>query len=221
MPAIMTSRQSAELDYALERNGCTPQDVKTLSEGENLTKVREFIRGKAEIIPLNKRGKFVELISENKEQLIGHKKPILEATDGKRIIADASDVFGKISPSFRLLATHVGLGESTTEVPFEVYGIVKEATFTEMFCSVNLDLRKLCFTQAQIIDFVVHHTMWMNYDVFMLFESNWEIFVAHLVRFPGADFADRNHAVLHNVGKWESWGYFSDENRRLVVPRIK
>jgi hypothetical protein len=40
---VMSARQAAELDYALERNGWTPADVKRLSEGNVLTKVKKFL----------------------------------------------------------------------------------------------------------------------------------------------------------------------------------
>jgi len=43
----MTSRQAAELDYALERNGLTSSDVKKMSKGGFLTGVRRVLRGEA------------------------------------------------------------------------------------------------------------------------------------------------------------------------------
>ena len=46
---VMFARQAAELDYALERNGCTPDFVKWLSTGDNLANVRNVYLGHAEI----------------------------------------------------------------------------------------------------------------------------------------------------------------------------
>jgi hypothetical protein len=43
MSAIMTSRQAAELDHAFERNGWTSGMVKGLSQGDSLTRVREYL----------------------------------------------------------------------------------------------------------------------------------------------------------------------------------
>ena len=51
MPAIMTSRQSAELDLALERNGCTAQHVKQMSKGYILTQFRQVLEGDMMIVP--------------------------------------------------------------------------------------------------------------------------------------------------------------------------
>lgn len=48
--AIMTSRQAAELDFALERNGGTAKDIKKMSEGDTLAMILQFLRGNAEII---------------------------------------------------------------------------------------------------------------------------------------------------------------------------
>ncbi len=45
--SVMTSRQAAELDYALERNGLTSNDVKEMSKGDFLTGVRQVFRGEA------------------------------------------------------------------------------------------------------------------------------------------------------------------------------
>lgn len=49
MPSIMTSRQAAELDHAMERNGFTADMVKKLSEGETLGKVLDVLEGRAKI----------------------------------------------------------------------------------------------------------------------------------------------------------------------------
>lgn len=46
---VMFARQAAELDYALERNGCGPDFVKWLSTGNNLTSIRKIHLGQAEV----------------------------------------------------------------------------------------------------------------------------------------------------------------------------
>jgi len=50
MPSIMTSRQSAELDHAFERNGWTSEDVKKLSGGDILATFLLVIRDRAEVV---------------------------------------------------------------------------------------------------------------------------------------------------------------------------
>ncbi len=48
---VMSARQSAELDYAFERNGWSAADVKWLSEGTNLTNILKVRHGTMEIVP--------------------------------------------------------------------------------------------------------------------------------------------------------------------------
>lgn len=50
MSAIMTSRQSAELDHAFERNGWTSEDVKKVSGGTLLASLLLVVRGVAEVV---------------------------------------------------------------------------------------------------------------------------------------------------------------------------
>ena len=47
---IMSSRQSAELDHAFERNGWTADDVKKASGGDLLAKLLLVVRGRAEVV---------------------------------------------------------------------------------------------------------------------------------------------------------------------------
>jgi len=47
--SVMTSRQAAELDHALERNGLTSNDVKEMSKGDFLTGVCQVLRNEAVI----------------------------------------------------------------------------------------------------------------------------------------------------------------------------
>lgn len=49
MGAVMTSRQAAELDHALERNGYTAEDVKRLCNGDLLARLLPAVQGNAVI----------------------------------------------------------------------------------------------------------------------------------------------------------------------------
>lgn len=50
---VMSARQSAELDFAFERNGWTAGDVKWLSEGDNLKGFLAVRRGDAKVVPMS------------------------------------------------------------------------------------------------------------------------------------------------------------------------
>ncbi len=48
--SIMTSRQASELDFALERNGWTAEDVKKASGGDLLARLLLVVRDQAEVV---------------------------------------------------------------------------------------------------------------------------------------------------------------------------
>ena len=52
MGAVMTSRQAAELDFALERNGYTSADVKKLSGGDILAHLLPIVRAYGDAVPM-------------------------------------------------------------------------------------------------------------------------------------------------------------------------
>ncbi len=60
---VMSSRQAAELDHALGRNGWTPEDVKLLSAGTTLADILQVLCGNAEI-------KYCEVFHETGELTI-------------------------------------------------------------------------------------------------------------------------------------------------------
>ncbi len=121
----------------------------------------------------NSRNEFVRLISNDEALILG-------ATDGKEVLADAKDVFAYIDSAFRLWGTDAP-GPTTKEMPVQVYELVKDATFAQMFGSISTDPNKLCLTQAQIKDFVKGHRRWLQtdgYATFFLFKSHEHFFVA-------------------------------------------
>jgi hypothetical protein len=73
----------------------------------------------------------------------------VDAVDGTENLANAKDVFtGDIDPEFKKDADEIV--NPTAETPVAVHEMTKDATFSEMFDELNTDVRKLCFTQAQI-----------------------------------------------------------------------
>ncbi|HEY4519774.1 MAG TPA: hypothetical protein VJH33_01920 [Candidatus Paceibacterota bacterium] len=59
---IMSARQAAELDHALERNGWTPANVKTATRGNTLGQFRKVLLGTASIVdnPITKKSKLLK-----------------------------------------------------------------------------------------------------------------------------------------------------------------
>ena len=57
---VISSRQSAELDHAFERNGWDASDVKWLSQGDNLAAILDVRHGCAKIVPVASENYFRE-----------------------------------------------------------------------------------------------------------------------------------------------------------------
>ncbi len=85
-----------------------------------------------------------------------------------------------------------------------------------MFDELNTDVRKLCFTQAQIKNFVKKYRNWLRadgYATFFLFESEGNFLVADVVDSDGKLSVIRRQ--LKDDGIWAA-GF----HRRLVTPRL-
>ncbi|MFH1820540.1 MAG: hypothetical protein ABH805_01350 [Candidatus Nealsonbacteria bacterium] len=117
--------------------------------------------------------KFLKLIS-------GDEILSLDAVDGTETLANAKDVFNYIDSDLKNWGVDEE-GPSTEKTIVDVYEMVKDATFSQMFGELNVDMRKLCLTQHQIKKFVEKHRKWLRtdgYGTFFLFESKGNFFVA-------------------------------------------
>jgi hypothetical protein len=140
----------------------------------------------------------------------------IDAVDGTEILADAKDVFvGGIDPDFKNWGSDE-IGNPTAETPVDIHEMTKDATFSQMFGELNADVTKLCFTQAQIKNFVKKYRNWLRadgYATFFLLKSKGNFFVADVVDSDGELFVNRRQ--LDDPGVWAA-GY----RRRVVVPRL-
>ena len=88
----------------------------------------------------------------------------LSKSDGQATIAKAEDVFKSwIDSDFQ----NWGLNKeskATPETEIEVYEMVKNANFKDIFTSLSDDLNLLCLTQSQIIDFCKKHRNHLRQD---------------------------------------------------------
>jgi len=153
--------------------------------------------------------------------LFGSEKLSLSESDGRAIIAKAEDVFKSwIDPDFQ----NWGLsrkGKTTLETEVEVYEMVKNANFKDVFASLSDDLNLLCLTQDQIIDFCKKHRGHLRQDgyaTFFLTKKDFEkpatednLFVAGVRVFSGGLFV-----FVFHFGYALVW--CAGDRRRLVVP---
>jgi hypothetical protein len=114
---------------------------------------------------------------------------IIPACDGKRTLAQATDVFrGWLDPDFKNWRTDKP-GKATPETPTDVYELRRNATFEQMFGSLTDEPRKLVFEQDQIIEFVLTHPNWLHpqgWVTFFLFEVDGNLLVARAYRYSDA-----------------------------------
>ena len=142
---------------------------------------------------------------------------ILPETDGKRTLAEASDVFTRyLDPNFRELNTGI-TGERSGKLPVSIYEMRQDANFQEMFTSLSGDLDKLVLPQDKIIAFCENHRDQLRadgYATFFLFKVKEKFFVAY-VRLGGRS------RLLANVCRFEYDGvWLGGGRRRLVVPQL-
>lgn len=141
----------------------------------------------------------------------------VDAVDGTEILADAKDVFpGGIDSDFINWGADEP-GRSTSETPVDVYEMTKDSTYSQMFGSLSADVRKLCFTQAQIKNFAKKNYEWFRtdgYGTFFLFESKGHFFVAYVYVYSD----DRLHVHVNLFEPSRVW--LAEHRHRLVVPRL-
>jgi hypothetical protein len=141
---------------------------------------------------------------------------VLDACDGTKIIANAKKTF-----PFGIDSDFAGWkadepGQPTPATIPNVYEMTKNATFSQMFGFLNVDVSKLCFTQHQIIDFVEKYPNWLRnngYATFFLFKAYGHCFVA------GVDVdSDGLYVFVDRFGGGNVWS--ADGRHRVVVPQL-
>ena len=162
---------------------------------------------------LRKEKCWTGIIAETFLKLIsGGESLTLDAVNGTETLVDAKDVFAHIDPDFKNWGADEK-GPETGETAVDVYEMVKDATFSQMFRKLNVDARKLCLTQHQIKNFVKKHRNCLRtdgYATFFLFESKGNLFVAS-VNF------DSDDELSVDVDQFEYLDVWSAEDRHRVV----
>jgi len=148
--------------------------------------------------------------------ILGAEALMLNATDGSEGLTDANDTFSYIDSDFKNWGADQK-GPATKETLASVCEIIKDGTFSQIFGSLSPDVRKLCWTPAQIKIFCKKHRQWLRtdgYGTFFLFESKGGFFVASV----GFDSDGSLEVSVDRFGRDVVWsaGY----RRRVVVPQL-
>lgn len=168
---------------------------------------------------------FIKQKSDNAERykngilarISGDERIVIDAVDGSETLRDAKDVFVTIDPDFINWGINKK-GRATPETPVSVYEMRKNATFAQMFDSLNSDMRKLCFAnQHQIKNFVQKHRNWLRTEgcgTLFLFKENGNFFVARVRLVSGSLLEVSVH------GFWHGHIWDAEDRHRIVVPKL-
>ncbi len=143
---------------------------------------------------------------------------VIDETDGSKKFL-TSDTFGNISDfaTFeKIIKSPVNPPKEKT--PVNVYKVIKDAKFTQLFGGLSLDLGKLCFTESQIINFVEKYPFWFNDNkggTFFLLNLFDKYFIAS-VYFADAPEVNKIWLRLYKLDLTKIW--MEKDNHFLVTP---
>jgi len=141
---------------------------------------------------------------------------VLGACDGTKVIAKAKKTFlSGIDSDFEKWRADEP-GQATPATVLDVYEMAEDATFSQMFGFLNVDVNKLCFTQHQIIGFAEKYPDWLRtggYATFFLFKSHGHFFVASV-----GVYSVGLHVYVSKFGRSDTW--IAGRRHRVVVPQL-
>ena len=143
------------------------------------------------------------------------KRIVLPKTDGTEMLGKASDLFSYIDREFQRYGCNVE-GKPTAKMPVQVYQMIKDGTFQQIFGAFRENLDRLCLSQSQIKDFVrnYRHMLALRWYTFFLFKVGDNFFVASV----GPD-GDGGLAVHFDFfSKDDVW--LGDDGGRMVLPQL-
>ena len=187
------------------------KDKITLEEFEKFLNLSQTERRKA--LGLNK-----ENVSGNSilRLLSTESNPVIKATDGKRFLAKAKNTFKSfVDADFKNWKLDQA-SHATVDTPTNVYEMITDATFAQIFGSLSNDLDKLCLTQDQIEEFCLAHADQLRtdgYGTFFLFKENGHFFVAYVYVY-----SDGLRVRVHGLESDHVW--YGDFRHRVVGPQL-
>ncbi len=161
------------------------------------------------------------ILAELAENIVGRLKRLfanqtveLQETDGKETLAEARDVFkaGIYDVAKR------GACKATAKTILAVYEMIKDGTYAQIFGGFGENLKRLCWTESQIVAFCRDHRDLLRkdgYGTFFLFEEESGGFFVAVVF---VDDGGRLGVRVDEFSRGNVWdaGY----RHRLVVPQL-
>ncbi|KKU47546.1 MAG: hypothetical protein UX67_C0034G0011 [Candidatus Woesebacteria bacterium GW2011_GWF2_46_8] len=151
--------------------------------------------------------------SESDVRLIsGGESLVIEPQDGQAVIARAEKIFKEIDADFRKweLDRH---GKRTDTILVDVYELVSDAVFLDMFSCISLEWDKLVMTQSQVIWFCRKYPKWIRriHPTLFLMDEFDDYYIAS-IRYYRPDL----HAGVFHFSYDYNWK--SKYPPRIVVP---
>jgi hypothetical protein len=161
------------------------------------------------------------VLAELAENVVGRLKRLfadrtieLAATNGKDTIAEAKDVF----TAGIYYAQKRGPCKKTKKTAVSVYETIKDGTYAQIFGGFGENLKRLCWTESQIVALCFKHRDLLRKDghaTFFLFEGEkGGFFVAHV----GVCGDGRLLLYVFPLGYGCVWS--ADYQHRVVVPQL-
>jgi hypothetical protein len=156
----------------------------------------------------------IEDIVGRLKRLFGDRTIELHETDGKETLAGAEDVFAAGIYG----AAKRGVCKATVKTVLAVYEMIKDGTYSQIFGGFGENLKRLCWTESQIVAFCRDHRRLLrtgSYGTFFLFEGeNGGFFVANVyVR-------DDGRLYLYVYSLEDDYVWHAEYLRRIVVPQL-
>ncbi len=159
--------QMLEIQRQIRLKGGSPIDPELV-----IFALQDIIEGKFNLD--NKENTILRLLSKGESIVI-------DSCDGSETLANAKETFKSgIDGDFKNWGTDKP-GVATEDTAVQVYELVQNATFAQMFGFLGTDLNKLCLSQSQIKTFCRKYSNWLRQDgyaTFFLFKGGDQFFVA-------------------------------------------
>jgi len=147
----------------------------------------------------------------------GEKEFVIEALDGTATIVQARDTFKSfVDSSFKQWGLDQP-GRITNETIMDIYEIVGQGLFPEVFARLTTNLDMAMVTQHQIVKFCERYPMLFHqngYCYFFLIKEAQEYFMVYAKNNSSGLFASPDH--FDGFAKWPNQDY----HRRIIVPRL-
>jgi hypothetical protein len=120
------------------------------------------------------------VMNERLKLISGEEPLVLDSDDGQETLSRATDVFRYIDSNFKHWRCNAA-APATNKNAVQVFEMVRDSTFEELFGSFGVPLDALTLTQSQIKQFVKHNRDWLKKGgngTFFLFKAGNDFFVA-------------------------------------------